>query len=1442
MPLLSRLKNATLTLQTLFVITAFALMVVSSYLFVNAIERKNLRHAAESTLSFMQMKIEADLRESETLMSSISYSVLEKINTSGSPQEIQDYINFIWKSVIASNGHNLNFSGLCGLFHVFENTFMCDDEWVAPSAYDARERPWYQAAVAGKGDIVLTDPFISARDSSYIVMHTRQIMGDDGKALATINLDIQLSAMAKYIVNIGLTKNSYGIMLDRNYHIIAHPDPNMIMQRMSKTRGSMAQLEPDLMRDRKLSERNVTNRHGEKVIVFVQTMSNGWSVGIMIPKSIYYRDTRNMAFFLILLGALLAAILNLILLRIAQAKRKSDQFTEVMFSSMPLACHMWNSKGEVVFCNDEAVRMYGMADKKDLIDNFILTMPDFQPDGKPSRDTAFKYLESAIAEGIQRFEWIHKNRSGTMIPTEVTLVPTVYNDEPVGLAYVQDIREQKAALTKMREADERTQLMLDATPLCANFWDKKLNNVDCNQEAVRLFGLSSKKEYLDKFYDLSPEYQPDGRPSKEKAIECVEQAFSEGYLRCDWLHRKFNGELIPCQVTLVRMHYKNDYVVAGYTHDLRELNAAIEKMREADERSLMMLDAAPLTITLWDQNGGLIDFNMEAVRIIGVSSKQEYRDNFWNTTPEYQPDGEKSVDKFQRFFQRAFGEGTAKEIWHQNTINGELVPFDVVGTRVKYKSQDIIIISARDLREINAANAKMRETDERAKIMLDATPVSCTLYDENFKVIDCNQEAFKLLGISNRKEYLNNAYKYSPECQPDGSPSDEKALEYFKKGINDGYCRFEWTHISSSGEPVPVEVTLVRVKLGGTYAVAAYSRDLRELKAMIKEMNRAEVAEESNKAKSRFLATMSHEIRTPMNVILGVTEIQLQDETISPAIREAFVQIYNSGDILLGIINDILDLSKIEAEKMEFTPVKYDLASLINDTAHLNMMRNSKPITFELNVDENVPANLFGDELRIKQILNNLLSNAFKFTDTGTIKLNVSVEERPDDNSGNDSTLVLTVSDTGQGMTPEQVNRLFTEYTRFNLEVNRNVEGTGLGMNITRRLISMMNGKITVDSEVGKGTTVSVRLPQKCVGSERIGKDLAENLRRFRVQSTTGSRAQITREYMPYGKVLVVDDVESNLYVAKGLMIPYGLTVDIATNGFEAVDKIKSGETYDIIFMDHMMPKMDGIEAAREIRMLGYKLPIVALTANAVVGQADIFLKNGFDDFISKPIDIRQMNSVLNRYVRDKQAPETIEKARKENDAVSAAKVQKTPADIVALTPELLAIFVRDAKRVLPSLQTAAQNIAKMPEDELRLFTTNVHGMKSALANIGEKDLSQMALTLEKAGKAQDKRTIKNHLEKFITALLEVTEKSEAGSKAGKHVSDTDEDPEYLKGQMRVIAAACNEYDEKKAMAALNGLKKMNWTEETAEELEKISALLLHSEFDDVAKIANRLS
>ena len=579
---------------------------------------------------------------------------------------------------------------------------------------------------------------------------------------------------------------------------------------------------------------------------------------------------------------------------------------------------------------------------------------------------------------------------------------------------------------------------------------------------------------------------------------------------------------------------------------------------------------------------------------------------------------------------------------------------------------------------------------------------------------------------------------------------NETVLLFCRKIYNDWYMYFAIPKSEYYKELYDMTVTISILGLVMSCALSIL------LISIDKARNKADM---KSRKKSTFLAVMSHEIRTPMNAIMGIAEAQLHehDEAHShPGIKEAFDRIYYSGSLLLQIIGDLLDLSKIESGKLEITPDRYEAASLINEVVHLNKIRfDSKPIEFKLFVDENIPASLTGDELRIKQILNNLLSNAFKYTWKGEVELSIVAEKSRASAAGTDYksvTLVFTVSDTGQGISPQDIDNLFDEYARFNTKANRATIGTGLGLSITKNLIDMMGGEISVESELEKGSKFTVRLPQKISGSSAVlGKEVADNLHKLRFSSASQvKRRPILREHMPYGSVLLVDDVEMNLFVAKLLMRPYGLKIDSASSGHEAIDRIKNGNVYDIIFMDHMMPKMDGIEATKIIRESGYANPVVALTANAVAGQADIFLLNGFDDFVSKPIDIRALNAVLNKYIRDRHHSEHSEQDG--DDKPAEEEAADNIIDIFGLdyvagldAQRGLDIFGGDMESYASALKSFIKNAPEIidrlrgvTEENLPEYAVNIHGLKSISGWICADGIHANAIELEKLAKDGD--------------------------------------------------------------------------------------------------------
>ena len=413
------------------------------------------------------------------------------------------------------------------------------------------------------------------------------------------------------------------------------------------------------------------------------------------------------------------------------------------------------------------------------------------------------------------------------------------------------------------------------------------------------------------------------------------------------------------------------------------------------------------------------------------------------------------------------------------------------------------------------------------------------------------------------------------------------------------------------------------------------SRKLRENEELVKGK---QVAEEASRAKSEFLASMSHEIRTPINAILGMDELILR-EYRDPGLRKYALNIRNAGNTLMSIINDILDFSKIESGKMKLVPVEYDVSLMIYDLVTMVKPRaEQKGLDLIVRADERIPSVLYGDNIRIKQCVLNILTNAVKYTNAGSVTLTVTFTQTDDTHIK----LRVSVKDTGIGIKPEDIERLFQPFERVDLTRNRSVEGTGLGMSIVKNLLAMMDSRIEAESEYGKGSVFSFEVLQEIRSRQEMG-SYESGFERAAEKKSEES----THVFAPAARILIVDDIEMNLTVAAGLLKPTGITVDTALSAKEGL-ALAANHEYDVIFIDDRMPGMSGVEMLRKLRedknSICCEKPCIVLTANVVSGARDSYMKEGFEDYLSKPIDAGELERTLFRYL-----PENKVTVRQEN-------------------------------------------------------------------------------------------------------------------------------------------------------------------------------------------------
>lgn len=544
-----------------------------------------------------------------------------------------------------------------------------------------------------------------------------------------------------------------------------------------------------------------------------------------------------------------------------------------------------------------------------------------------------------------------------------------------------------------------------------------------------------------------------------------------------------------------------------------------------------------------------------------------------------------------------------------------------------------------------------------------------------------------------------------------------------------------------------------------------------------------EAADQANQAKSRFLADMSHEIRTPINAVLGMNEMILREslqarnmgKPSTDASRSAFSNIISysqniesAGNNLLAIINNILDFSKIEAGRMDIVEGQYNLSSLLNDLSNMFYFKaKEKNLDFVIDVDESLPDKLFGDEVRVRQVITNILNNAVKYTEHGMVKLTLRGDLHGPAEPEQNIDLRIEVQDTGVGIRPEDMDKLFTKFQRLDLKKNSTVEGTGLGLAITRRLLKMMGGNIELNSEYGKGSVFTITIPQKIVSSEPIG----DFQTRFQtnVMEATSYRESFRA---PEARILIVDDTKMNLTVAEGLLKNTAIQIDTACGGEKAVELAQTN-AYDLILMDQRMPKMDGTEALHLIRAqtdgANRETPVICLTADALIGARERYLEEGFTDYLTKPIDGLTLEQMLIKYLpdekvqikqeteHDKEEAENVETGNSLFESLGAAGIDTQTGlrycqNDEALYETLLNEYAQGADEKSRGLQEYYD------ARDWKNYAVLVHSLKSSSRMIGAVSLSEMAAKLETAADEGQEETIRLCHEGMMERYVSLTE------------------------------------------------------------------------------------
>ncbi|MCL1895738.1 MAG: ATP-binding protein [Clostridiales bacterium] len=1044
--------------------------------------------------------------------------------------------------------------------------------------------------------------------------------------------------------------------------------------------------------------------------------------------------------------------------------------TKLMLDSQPLGAILWNKDGGIIDCNEEVVKLFKMKDKREFIDRFFIDLsPEFQSDGKPSYEKTDKAIVKAFEEGKTVFEWVHLTADGTPMPCEVVLVRVIYEGDQAVAGFIRDLSEQKRMTKELSQRDlllrtvnimagvllnadedslgatlqEGISLLAEVTDVDAVIiWRNEMEDsglyYTLEYKWLSDFGFQQKHVpddlkllYSDSYDDWEKAFSIDGcinspiSELKRNTRELMEGFGVKSVLMIPLYIREQFWGFISFYDCRNERKFKYDEVEILRSAALKMLNTIdrIEqsiRVREANERARLMLNATPLGCSLWDETDHCIDCNDEILTVLGIKDKHEFMDNFYCFSPEFQPDGLPSQEKSKELLRIAFAEGRYVADWLHQRMDGTPVPTELIFDRVQYGEDYVVAVYARDLREYK----RLLQNEEEAllamnktKAILDNIDSLILVTDLDFNIVFMNHNTAKAYMLDRDACVGQKCHKtirgYDEPCKMcqllNLIPDKESLPTHIDDYLWDDRLEI-WTE-SRVSIIRWVDNTLIQFRCTNDRSVKkAYEDELR--KAM-------EASVAASASKSSFLANMSHEIRTPMNSIIGFAELAMDNEA-SPGTKGFLSKILESAKWLLHIINDILDISKIESGKMTLENQPFDLGNVIMSCQSL-ILPAAREKGLELHVQaEPLPGKmLIGDPVRLYQALLNLLYNAVKYTNTGSVGLKTSIKVKD-----NDSVIIyFEIKDTGIGMDDEMIIKVFEPFVQADNSITREYVGTGLGLTITKSILELMGGRLDAISAPGVGSTFFFELSFEMIDAP---------------DDEAAEEYAVLRKPHFSGLVLLCEDNKMNQDVIREHLSRVGLDTIIAENGKIGVDMVrdrmeKNEKPFDLILMDMQMPMMGGLEAASQITALGVDTPIVVLTANIMADDVELYRKSGMSSYLGKPFSAQELWHCLLKHLTPL-----------ENAGAGRATVQ----DDIVLLAKLQANFVKDNRNRFEEIAKAVK------EDDIELARRLAHSLKSNAGMIGKTDLQNTAARVESVLKQGDLNNLWDDLDALQTELI----------------------------------------------------------------------------------------